>query len=364
MPEVAVPDPMSLLQALRGAVRRSAGPAEAPARAAALLRVVAGVLPSAASVVLVGGRDAGHLLAAEPAAAAGIDWARELAPAGDVWVSSAPRRTDGTPGGSLVLPLDAGAGTFGLVVLRPEPASEPSAVSAAAATVTAYAAELETALLFDELRAAAATDERHRVAREVHDGMAQELATIGYRLDGLVSDAEPVAADLAAELRNLRRQLSGVVREVRHVIYDLRTGVEPASGLGAALADYARALDGTTVQVHLELAEATTRLPRETEAELLRIAQEAMTNARRHSGAANLWVTCRISPPAALLRVEDDGSGLPNSRGSDSFGIDIIRERAQRLGASLSLRERLPSGTLVEVLLGDPRSADASADTG
>jgi signal transduction histidine kinase len=93
------------------------------------------------------------------------------------------------------------------------------------------------------------------------------------------------------------------------------------------------------------------RLPIDAETELLRIAQEAVTNARKHADAGNLWVTCRVDPPTALLRVEDDGKGLGRPR-NDSFGLEVMRERAARIGAQLSVSRREQGGTAVEVTLG------------
>ena len=98
-----------------------------------------------------------------------------------------------------------------------------------------------------------------------------------------------------------------------------------------------------------------TRLRGEVETELFRIAQEAITNARKHSTASNLWVHCRIQPPIASISVRDDGGGLGAPR-DDSYGIKIMRERADRIGAALSIAENgapgSPSGTCVTVTVG------------
>ena len=67
---------------------------------------------------------------------------------------------------------------------------------------------------------------------------------------------------------------------------------------------------GSGLTVHLVLDESAYRLPIEAETELLRVAQEAITNARKHARARNLWVTCRVDPPRAFLRIADDGKGL------------------------------------------------------
>ncbi len=88
--------------------------------------------------------------------------------------------------------------------------------------------------------------------------------------------------------------------------------------------------------VHTTLDVAPTRLRSEVETELFRIAQEAITNARKHSAAQNLWVDCRIRPPLGTITVRDDGNGLGKAR-DDSFGIKVMRERAERINATLEI---------------------------
>jgi len=155
----------------------------------------------------------------------------------------------------------------------------------------------------------------------------------------------------------LRDELTRIVSELRLSIFDLRSDVQPSAGLGAALSSYVRSVGtGSGLTVHLVLDESPYRLPIEAETELLRVAQEAITNARRHARARNLWVTCRVDPPRAFLRVADDGKGLGTPR-PDSYGLEIMRERTNRLGGSLTLRQRVGGGTVVEVTLGAGASA-------
>ena len=114
---------------------------------------------------------------------------------------------------------------------------------------------------------------------------------------------------VAQGLRDLRGELSRVVADLRLSIFDLRSDVSPTSGLGAALSDYVRQVGAKSdLTVHLTLNEAPTRLSPAVEGELLRIAQEAITNARKHASAENLWVDCWTSPPEASLTVRDDGA--------------------------------------------------------
>ena len=206
------------------------------------------------------------------------------------------------------------------------------------------------------VRTLATAEERRRLAREIHDGIAQELASLGYVVDDLAARAR-FLPDLEEDLKGLRSELTRVISELRLSIFDLRSEVASTVGLGTAISDYVRQVGaGSEFTVHLVLDESPVRLPIDAETELLRIAQEAVTNVRKHSRASNLWVTCRIDPPSALLRVEDDGSGLGKPR-ADSFGLEVMRERAGRIGATLSVRDREEGGTAVEVLLGSVHAA-------
>ena len=153
---------------------------------------------------------------------------------------------------------------------------------------------------------------------------------VGYGIDNALAVVPEDATDAAEELRTLRNEVTRVITELRLSLFELRSEVDRHGGLTAAIAEYARAVGAQAgLRVHLSLDESTARLPAATEAELLRIAQEAITNARKHAEATNLWVTLVVDPPSALLRVEDDGRGLGTGR-HDSFGLSIMEERASR----------------------------------
>lgn len=297
-----------------------------------------------------------------PMAFAGVDRA-DWTPALDddsawaeAWTTGHPQRrhgtfTAGSGGYSAVLPLRVGVRTIGLVGMeRTEAAFTEEQLNEGAQSVADGALRLETALLFSEVRSIATAEERRRLAREIHDGIAQELASLGYAVDDLSYRAD--SEEQRQQLQELRHELTRIISELRLSIFDLRSEVQPTMGLGAALSDYARGIGATSpLTVHLVLDESPSRLHADTEAELLRIAQEAITNVRKHARARNLWVTCRIAPPTALLRVEDDGEGLGAGR-SDSYGLEIMRERAARIGATLSVEPRDDGGTVVDVVIG------------
>jgi signal transduction histidine kinase len=290
-----------------------------------------------------------------------VDWDLDVSgegPFAEAWLAQRPerlsRQLSGDAGSALVVPLVIGLRTFGLVGLesaeRVLSAGDPAPL---VARVEEAALRLETALLFDEVRGVATAEERRRLAREIHDGIAQELSYLGYIVDGLAAEArEPGAGpELVDQLQTLRNEISRIVSELRLSIFDLRSEVDTHGGLGAALSEYVRTVGRQSgLTVHLSLSESANRLPAETEAELLRIAQEAVTNSRKHAEAQNIWVTLEVSPPSAVLRVEDDGRGLGRSR-ADSYGLAIMRERARRLRTTVRVEPRDPRGTLVEVRL-------------
>ena len=254
-------------------------------------------------------------------------------------------------GSSAMLPLRLGDRIIGVVAIERDGDIWHRASLDAAQTVMDNAAlQLDTGRLFSEVRALATMEERRRLAREIHDGIAQEVASLGYVVDDIAASEDDTRQ--RARILELRNELSRIVSELRFSIFDLRSDVQPHTGLGAALSSYVRQVGTSSgLTIHLVLDESSQRLGAETETELLRIAQEAVTNARRHARARNLWVTCRVNPPHAFLRVADDGTGLGSPR-IDSYGLDIMRERAGRLGVRLSVRERVGGGTVVEIALG------------
>jgi signal transduction histidine kinase len=253
----------------------------------------------------------------------------------------------------VAFPLRATSTLIGVLVSEcPE---EPSArkIEALQTELGVQSLRLDAALAFDEVRSLATLEERQRLAREIHDGVAQEVASLGYSVDELLASA--TSDQQRARLTALRGEITRVVSELRHSIFDLRAEISPTAGLGSALSEYVREVGARSgITVHLTLDEAPTRLRTEAETELFRIAQEAITNARKHSHGRNLWVDCRIRPPAAEITVRDDGLGLGDSR-KDSYGVQIMHERAARIGARLEILDRVGgrAGTTVRVKLGE-----------
>jgi signal transduction histidine kinase len=302
-----------------------------------------------------------------------VDWETTLdadSAIADAWASQQPhtaprsqaRSHTGGDVSALVVPLVAGVRTVGLVALEADIANAyPAPVVDRVTALTRPAAlRLEAALLFDEVRSLATNEERQRLAREIHDGVAQELVMVGYGIDNAMASLNEDPKETGEELRSLRAEVTRVINELRLSLFELRSEVDRHGGLAAAIAEYARTVGASAgLRVHYTLDESTARLPAATEAELLRIAQEAITNARKHAGAANLWVSCAIDPPFAQIEVSDDGQGIADQRPDGRYGLAIMAERAERIRGRLEIRPRHPGGTTVAVVLGTSSGRDS-----
>jgi signal transduction histidine kinase len=299
-----------------------------------------------------------------------LDWDTAsvgLGPVAEAWQTRTPqlrpmgvRRAQGKrePRRSLAIPLVVADHPIGVVALEAGQAYpiDDDAVGRAVRAAKSNAVRLATALMFDKVRELATVEERRRLSREIHDGVAQELAGLGYAIDDLAEQArEQGDEQLVKSLTELRRTMSGLLTEVRMSIFELRSDVDRHGGLGAALAEYVRTVGATSsLTVHLILDESPIRLPAQIEAELLRIAQEAIANVRRHAKAETMWVTCMVSPPRAQLIIEDDGIGIGPGR-AGGYGRSIMHERAERIPARLTIEPRPEGGTRVYVQVGAAR---------
>lgn len=221
---------------------------------------------------------------------------------------------------------------------------------------------LETALLFADLRHTATLEERERLAREMHDGVAQDLAYFGFALDDLrqqLTDTDPARAKRVAELRG---ELTTMIADIRLSITDLRSSIGPERGLGTALSSYVR-LAGSTgpLTVHLSLREGSLRLPSEHEVGLFRVTQEFVSLVRRSPRARNLWVTLETDPPGASLRLEQDGLDSDGLQGSAPAAeekpmrhepeLDRIADQVGTIGGTLAITTPEPGRLRIDVTL-------------
>lgn len=211
------------------------------------------------------------------------------------------------------------------------------------------AIKFDTALLFTQFRNNATADERQRLAREMHDGVAQDIASLGYLVDAIA--ARSADDQQAKQLDVLRERVTSVVAEVRRSVMNLRTSIGENESLGAAISAVARHLsEASGIPIRVRLDEQPTRLRPEVESELFRITQEAINNAVKHARASAIDVQCQVYAPEARITVTDNGVGLQSGR-SDSHGLKIMRERARLIGAKLQVKDNASRGLTVRVAL-------------
>lgn len=265
--------------------------------------------------------------------------------------------TERTPGAAVV-PLRGSQQVLGHCVLVGVPRWTSELDERALEVADEFALRLDTAVLFDDIRTLATSEERTRIAREMHDGVAQEIVGLGYIVDEIesMSDHEQTRA-LASELRE---EITRLVSEIRFSIFDLRHEVTDGR-LSSPLADYAREVSHATgLRVHLSLAESGPPLSPRTATEVLRVAQEAIGNVRKHARAENLWVTLDYDGTSLRLEVADDGVGNAEPR-DHHWGLQTMRERAATVGAQLAVTPRHDGGTVVS--LRSPTTAPPEGDT-
>jgi two-component system NarL family sensor kinase len=209
---------------------------------------------------------------------------------------------------------------------------------------------VERALLYARSIELGAAEERNRIAREIHDTLAQGLAGITLQLETaevlLESGAE--AARVRAAVGRALHQARASLEEARRSVLDLRAapleGRTLAQALEQLVGDWS-ALTGIDARVDIR---ATAALPARIETGLYRIAREALANVARHAGASHVRVTFSHEDATASLTVEDDGAGFdPADVPRERFGLTGMTERARLLGGRLRVESGPATGTRV-----------------
>ena len=235
-----------------------------------------------------------------------------------------------------------------LAFLRPDP-SRRAFAERYFADAQALVRRLE-AELAEMAAVQARLEERQRIARELHDSVSQALFSVELQLSTaeLLLEQNPAAA--RQPLTQARRTVHEAANDLRALIADLRPPALAGKALAEALQDLARSLEeveGIPVTVQVD---AQGRLSEAEEAELYRIAYEALNNAVRHGQARRIRVELELRPPAFRLVVADDGQGFdPQKVPAGHWGLVGMRERAESLGASFRLETAPGQGTRIEV---------------
>jgi len=325
---------------------------------------------------LLGAERAVACLADPRADGHGYDWTQRLAMAddgstcllahpaadgiGERHNPACPVQEDGPKAAVLARPLHGADGFLGeLCVMRTTgvPFTDPDReLLGALADMAAIA--VGTARLREAEQQYTIVAERERIARELHDSIAQVLGVIHLRLRSLEPEVQDVPGNgVATEIGDLAEIADEAYKDVREAILGLRESVTSADGLEGALGEYLRKYSrqtGIKATLHCNGSARRALSPR-SEIQLLRVVQEALTNVRKHAGARHATVSLNVDEGVVTLEVKDDGSGFETGRLEEAldhgFGLASMRERVELIGGTLAVHTAPGKGTRVEVRL-------------
>jgi two-component system sensor histidine kinase DegS len=203
-------------------------------------------------------------------------------------------------------------------------------------------------------------EERKRIARELHDGAVQDLATLVLDIEAIATARRRLPIKVLEDVERVRNRVSGIAEDLSRLSRALRPSALDRLGLVPAVKAMLYELRDTgKMAVKFEVVGRERRLRPEAELGLFRIVQEATNNARKHSAGSTLNVSIRFRRDGAAVTIADDGKGFePPRRLSDlaakgQLGLVGMQERAQLLNGSFSIESGDGQGTTVRVDLGN-----------
>jgi two-component system nitrate/nitrite sensor histidine kinase NarX len=209
--------------------------------------------------------------------------------------------------------------------------------------------------LLDRLVALAVTNERHVIASELHDGVAQSLAYLNLQVKHIQGSLEQgISDEVSGELEGIRDAIQRTYEDLRHLLADFRIApTEPGSFCTALKKQLDTFHQLTGIRTELTGADEAAALSFGQQAEVFRIVQEALANVRKHARAATVTITCEHEEDWYRMRVKDDGIGFDPARSIDAGGMhlgsSIIRERASRLHGYVAIESQPGHGTTVTI---------------
>lgn len=268
---------------------------------------------------------------------------------------------------AIAVPLRAGFENFGVVVFgssHPDPYTADQESLLIAICNQAIVA-LQNAQLYQDLReekerlVEVEEDARKKLARDLHDGPTQSIASIAMRVNYtrmLLKDGEDIQ-EISEELNQIEDLARRTTKEIRHMLFTLRPLILETQGLRPALEQYIDKLrDTDSIQIHLEAdPEADDVLGQEAEGVIFYIIEEAISNARKHAEGQNIWVRLYLQDDAYIAEVEDDGKGFDveavqsNYDKRGSLGMVNLHERAEMVDGEVTISSAPGEGTEVRL---------------
>jgi PAS domain S-box-containing protein len=208
------------------------------------------------------------------------------------------------------------------------------------------------------------SEERSRMARDIHDTLAHGLTAIAVQLEAARHVIGIKPDEVAVHVGNALQLARDSLREARRSMRALRPEALESGDLADALQQLVGCRStGRPEKFHFRLHGRPRPLPGDTEAHLLRIAQEALTNVLKHARAANVVVELAYGDGEVRLHIEDDGNGFnPDDGQSEGVGLTGMKERAEQMGVRLVIRSSLGSGTAVTVTVPVPPDFQGKPD--
>ncbi len=253
----------------------------------------------------------------------------------------------------LAVPLVIKDQLYGAIELYYRQAHQHSAeeVELALAFGDQAAMAIENAYLRNQAEAAAAAAERNRLARDLHDAVSQTLFSASLIAEVLPRLWQRQPDEAARRLEELRQLTRGALAEMRALLVELRPSALAEARLSDLLRQLAEAITGRARMPVRVAVEGECALSPEVRVALYRIAQEGLNNVVKHAGASQVEVRLGCQPGRVELRIRDDGRGFdPEKVPSDHFGLGIMRERAEGVGAELLIDSQLGRGTEIQVV--------------
>lgn len=189
--------------------------------------------------------------------------------------------------------------------------------------------------------------ERARLARELHDDVAQRVALLTLALDDLTAQVRERDPAFDRRVRGLRAELGDFADEIRARAHRMHPAMLEQLGLPAALRELAQGVGGTAGRARVEVPDGLSPLAPAQSTCLYRIAQEALRNVARHAAARETLITVGLARGGVQLTVEDDGRGFDPAHAGAGLGLTSMAERARELGGRVSVRSRPGEGTRV-----------------
>lgn len=255
----------------------------------------------------------------------------------------------------LTVPMLLGAETVGWICVRSSKADLAeleNKIHLAEALAGQATLAVQMARLGDQAREAAVLSERNRIARDIHDTLAQGFTGVVINLEAAHRTLRKDNLEVALEhIEHARGLAKACLDEARISVRALRPDTTQVSNLNQAIHAQLDRVTSTGVKGDIVVTGAAVSMSREVDAELTRIVQESITNVLKHAHARHVVITLAFGADTLNLTVQDDGVGFDPDCHHDGFGLLGMHERAQRIGARLNVHSVPSRGTRVDTIV-------------